>query len=120
MSLKQHGPRIGLLIVLAGVLLGWLAAHTEVLFADGLRYVRQAQTLDQGVVDRGHCSGRRSSGLSARDRPGASADRRGGPRVVAGRRAGGLDRRGALARRAPVPGRARALRRRLGVAGLRC
>ncbi len=48
MSLKQHGPRIGLLIVLAGALLGWLAAHTEVLFADGLRYVRQARTLERG------------------------------------------------------------------------
>ena len=40
--------RIGLLLVLAGALLGWLAAHTEVLFADGLRYIRQAQTLDRG------------------------------------------------------------------------
>ena len=42
------GRRIGLLIVLAGALLGWLSAHTEILFADGLRYVRQAQTLERG------------------------------------------------------------------------
>jgi len=53
MSLKQHGPRIGLLIVLAGALLGWLKAHTEVLFADGLRYVRQAQTLERGLWTEG-------------------------------------------------------------------
>jgi hypothetical protein len=35
-------------MLLAGALLGWLAAHTEVLFADGLRYIRQAQKLDRG------------------------------------------------------------------------
>jgi hypothetical protein len=49
MSLKQHGPRIGLLLVLVGALLGWLSEHTEVLFADGLRYVRQACSLDRGA-----------------------------------------------------------------------
>jgi hypothetical protein len=49
MSLKRHGLRIGLLLVLAGALLGWLAAHTEVLFADGLRYVRQARMIDRGA-----------------------------------------------------------------------
>jgi hypothetical protein len=48
MSLKRHGPRIGLLLVLVGALLGWLLVHTEVLFADGLRYIRQARTLDCG------------------------------------------------------------------------
>jgi hypothetical protein len=53
MSLKQHGPRIGLLIVLAGALLGWLGAHTEVLFADGLRYVRQARTFERGAWTEG-------------------------------------------------------------------
>jgi len=49
MSLKQHGLRIGLLLVLVGTLLGWLSSHTEVVFADGLRYIRQAQTLDRGA-----------------------------------------------------------------------
>ncbi len=48
MSLKQHGARIGLLIVLAGALFAWLLDHTEILFADGLRYVRQAQTIERG------------------------------------------------------------------------
>jgi hypothetical protein len=48
MSLKRHGSRIGLLLVLVGALLGWLAAHTEVLYADGLRYIRQARTLERG------------------------------------------------------------------------
>ncbi len=49
MSLKQHGLRIGVLLVLVGALLGWLSFHTEVVFADGLRYIRQAQTLDRGA-----------------------------------------------------------------------
>jgi 4-amino-4-deoxy-L-arabinose transferase-like glycosyltransferase len=49
MSLKRHGPRIGLLLLLVCALLGWLAAHTEVLFADGLRYVRQARMIDRGA-----------------------------------------------------------------------
>jgi 4-amino-4-deoxy-L-arabinose transferase-like glycosyltransferase len=53
MSLKRHGPRIGLLLVLAGALLGWLAAHTEVLYADGLRYVRQARAIDRGAWSEG-------------------------------------------------------------------
>jgi hypothetical protein len=48
MSLKQHGARIGLLMLFVWALLSWLAAHTEILFADGLRYVRQAQAFDRG------------------------------------------------------------------------
>jgi hypothetical protein len=36
-------------MVLAAGLLGWLAAHTEILFADGLRYVNQAQTIEGGA-----------------------------------------------------------------------
>src|SRR5260370_41405650 len=36
-------------MVLAAALLGWLAAHTEILFADGLRYIAQAQRINQGA-----------------------------------------------------------------------
>ncbi len=46
---SQHGVRIGFLMALAALLLGWLAAHTEVLFADGLRYIGQAQQIAQGA-----------------------------------------------------------------------
>src|SRR3954466_9264696 len=53
MSLKPQWPRIGLLLVLSGAYLGWLAAHTEILFADGLRYIHQAQSLDQGAWSEG-------------------------------------------------------------------
>lgn len=45
--------RIGLLMTLASLLLGWLVAHTDVLFADGLRYIRQAEALTRGVGDVG-------------------------------------------------------------------
>jgi hypothetical protein len=33
--------------------LGWLAAHTEVMFADGLRYIALARTIDQGSLKAG-------------------------------------------------------------------
>jgi hypothetical protein len=49
MSLKQQWPGIGLLLVLAASLLGWLAVHAEVVYADGLRYIRQARALDRGA-----------------------------------------------------------------------
>ena len=47
MSLKQHLVRITLLMTAALALLTWLAAHTEVMFADGLRYIALAQAIDQ-------------------------------------------------------------------------
>jgi 4-amino-4-deoxy-L-arabinose transferase-like glycosyltransferase len=37
----------------ATVLLGWLIAHTEVLFTDGLRFIAQARTIDQGAWNKG-------------------------------------------------------------------
>src|SRR5579859_3878480 len=49
-TFAQHGLRIGLLTAIAAILLGWLAAHTEIFFADGLRYISQAQRLDQGAL----------------------------------------------------------------------
>jgi Dolichyl-phosphate-mannose-protein mannosyltransferase len=48
-TLKQHGTRVGLLMALAAALLGWLSAHTDIVFADGLRYIHQAQSIDQGA-----------------------------------------------------------------------
>ncbi len=45
---REHLVRITLIAVFAGLLLGWLALHTDILFADGLRYVAQAQSLDRG------------------------------------------------------------------------
>jgi hypothetical protein len=53
MSLKQPWPGIGLLLVLAASLLGWLAVHAEVVYADGLRYIRQARTLEKGAWGEG-------------------------------------------------------------------
>jgi hypothetical protein len=47
-SLKQHLVRITLLMTAALGLLTWLATHTEVMFADGLRYIALAQAIDQG------------------------------------------------------------------------
>ena len=48
MTKTHHGVRIGLLMVLAAVLLGWLSRHTAVFFDDGIRYITQAQGLAQG------------------------------------------------------------------------
>jgi len=36
-------------MIAATILLGWLAAHTEVFYADGMRYINQAQVIDQGA-----------------------------------------------------------------------
>jgi hypothetical protein len=38
-----------LLVLGATALLGWLTAHTEILYTDGLRYIAQAKTLDRGA-----------------------------------------------------------------------
>ena len=53
MTPKQHWWRLGLLMIGASALLGWLTAHTEILSADGLRYIAQAQTIDQGAWTKG-------------------------------------------------------------------
>jgi hypothetical protein len=36
-----------------GLLLGWLAVHTEIFYTDGLRYIAQAKTIDQGSLAKG-------------------------------------------------------------------
>ena len=48
LSTSQHATRIALLAAFAAVLLGWLAARTEVMYADGLRYVAGAQAAERG------------------------------------------------------------------------
>jgi hypothetical protein len=45
--------RIGLLMLAAALLLGWLAVHTEIFYTDGLRYIAQARTIDQGSLSKG-------------------------------------------------------------------
>jgi Dolichyl-phosphate-mannose-protein mannosyltransferase len=37
----------------AALLLGWLAVHTEIFYTDGLRYIAQARTINQGSLSRG-------------------------------------------------------------------
>jgi len=44
LTTAKHAARIGALMVLAAGLLGWLASRTEVMYADGLRYVHSAQS----------------------------------------------------------------------------
>ncbi|MFI5458026.1 MAG: ArnT family glycosyltransferase [Isosphaerales bacterium] len=53
MTPKQHWWRLGLLMIGAAALLGWLTAHTEILSADGPRYIAQAKTIDQGAWTNG-------------------------------------------------------------------
>lgn len=53
MTPAQHLRRLVGLIVFAAGLLGWLAFHTDTLFADGLRYIRHAQTIRAGDLARG-------------------------------------------------------------------
>ena len=45
----QHGLRIFLLMATTALLLTWGLRHTEASFADGLRYIRHAQQIDQGA-----------------------------------------------------------------------
>ena len=49
MSLIQHGVRVALLMATTLGLLWWLTLHSEVTFADGLRYIHQAEQIDKGA-----------------------------------------------------------------------
>ena len=40
-------------MLVAALLLGWLAAHTEIFYTDGLRYIAQARTIDAGSLSKG-------------------------------------------------------------------
>ena len=53
MTTTQHLRRLGLLMVAVSALLTWLIAHTDVFFADGLRYIAQAKTIDHGSWTQG-------------------------------------------------------------------
>ena len=53
MTTAQHVRRLGLLMVAASALLAWLTAHTDVFFADGLRYIAQAKAIDHGSWTQG-------------------------------------------------------------------
>jgi len=48
LTTAKHAARIGALMVPVAILLGWLAARTEVMYADGLRYVAGARAVDRG------------------------------------------------------------------------
>ncbi|HEX3446885.1 MAG TPA: glycosyltransferase family 39 protein [Isosphaeraceae bacterium] len=45
MTKFQHATRMGLLMAAAAVLLGWVLRHKETSFADGLRYIHQAEKI---------------------------------------------------------------------------
>lgn len=49
MTIHRHAARVGLLMLGTILLLCWTLRHTEASFADGLRYIRQAQRLDRGA-----------------------------------------------------------------------
>jgi Dolichyl-phosphate-mannose-protein mannosyltransferase len=44
----QHAARIGLLMAGSAILLFWISRHVEASFADGLRYIHQAERIDGG------------------------------------------------------------------------
>ena len=44
----EHVARMGLLMIAAAGLLGWQASHTDIFFADGLRYIAQACAIAAG------------------------------------------------------------------------
>ena len=48
MTPLQHATRIGMLMAAAAALLGWIVLHSEPTFADGLRYIRQAERIEGG------------------------------------------------------------------------
>jgi 4-amino-4-deoxy-L-arabinose transferase-like glycosyltransferase len=52
-SLIQHVARVALLMAGAAGLFGWLGYHSDVTFADGLRYIRQAERIDRGAWSEG-------------------------------------------------------------------
>jgi len=45
----HHAARAGLLMVVAAALMGWVLRHTETSFADGLRYIHQAEKIESGT-----------------------------------------------------------------------
>src|SRR5271157_4726481 len=70
-SAPSHLSRIALLMATAALLLAWAMRHTEASFADGLRYIRQAEQFDRSSASSpGDCCGswagwRRGAGFLA-------------------------------------------------------
>ena len=50
---NTHVARVIFLMACAAVWLGWLSTRTDVFFADGIRYIGQAQKLDEGSITAG-------------------------------------------------------------------
>ena len=75
MSKMQHAACVALLMAGAGGLLGWLAGHTDILFADGLRYIDQARADRPRRLGRRPDPIRRPPDLPDGDRGGASPRR---------------------------------------------
>ena len=48
MRAVPHWMRVVLLMIAVTALLTWLAGHTRIIFADGLRYIDQARRIDRG------------------------------------------------------------------------
>jgi hypothetical protein len=42
----QHATKIGILMIAAAICLGWVVRHSEPTFADGLRYIHQAERME--------------------------------------------------------------------------
>lgn len=50
---NSHVARVILLMACAAAWLGWLSSRTDIFFADGLRYITQAQKLEAGSMSEG-------------------------------------------------------------------
>ncbi len=57
MTPLQHAKRMGMLMAAAGALLGWVVSHSEPTFADGLRYIQQAERIDPRRMEGGLLKG---------------------------------------------------------------
>ena len=57
MTTLQHTGRAGLLMAVAAAALGWGVHHTETSFADGLRYIHEAQRIEAGSWREGAVTG---------------------------------------------------------------
>ena len=115
----QHAARMGLLMAVAAALLGWELYHTEATFADGLRYIHQAEQIQAGTWTRRPDQRDRPSAPSPLNRRGASAPGRHRPGVLAARCPGALFRQRRPPRDPDLFARPRALRRADRLAGLR-
>ena len=76
MTPLQHATRIGMLMAAAAALLGWVVRHSEPTFADGLRYIHQAERIERGGWRDGLFERCRPPASPAGNRRDASSDRR--------------------------------------------